>query len=510
MKKLEFSDFLKKKLPPFIVVILIISVIIFMITYYGIMTSADMFNMVTESEARGKIDDEEMSNINRKWVLALYYDATMNKDMRLDSAAVLVDDETKEIVVDSSLNGFAIISKSKSETGKPVYLLNKSEEYRKTLESYAKEGIQTNIDIEEIYVDGEYFYPGRVTISEVDNTVEDMIVGEPVEYDFTPDNASDYKKVDYHSLEIAMGSLSEGKAMRALLADPENPDASGDFEYYSKNYVSIDGKNYCLATLSYLDFWGAYGTSALIIIGIMAVLVIIAKISRIRYDYKKYCAQYEVDEYRRNMTNALAHDLKTPLTAIYGYAENLKNNVHSEKKDYYAEAVLENVNYMNSIIENTLELAKLENGSADSKPESINLAAMSAELFEKYRPVAEEKGIKLSIKGKTTVTADKETVSRAIENLISNAVRYTVENGTIEINADEKIFVMINTCDKSLKGDTEIFCKPFTKADKSRNDRRGSGIGLSLVKNITALNKLGFEVKAENGKFTAAITLKKK
>ncbi len=486
MKKLEFSDFLKKKLPPFIVVILIISVIIFMITYYGIMTSADMFNMVTESEARGKIDDEEMSNINRKWVLALYYDATMNKDMRLDSAAVLIDDETKEIVVDSSLNGFAIISKSKSETGKPVYLLNKSEEYRKTLESYAKEGIQTNIDI------------------------EDMIVGEPVEYDFTPDNASDYKKVDYHSFEIAMGSLSEGKAMRTLLADPENPDASGDFWDYSKHYVSIGGKEYCLITLSYFDFWSSYGAGTIIAILIGAVLATAVKILLIRSGYKKYCVQYEADEYRRNMSNALAHDLKTPLTAIYGYAENLKNNVHSEKKDYYAEAVLENVNYMNSIIENTLELAKLENGSADSKPESINLAAMSAELFEKYRPVAEEKGIKLSIKGKTTVTADKETVSRAIENLISNAVRYTVENGTIEINADEKIFVMINTCDKSLKGDTEIFCKPFTKADKSRNDRRGSGIGLSLVKNITALNKLGFEVKAENGKFTAAITLKKK
>ena len=204
------------------------------------------------------------------------------------------------------------------------------------------------------------------------------------------------------------------------------------------------------------------------------------------------------------MTNALAHDLKSPLTAIYGYAENLKNNVHSEKKEYYADAVLENVQYMNEIITNTLDLAKLEISDMGLKKEKVNITALAEELYAKYRPQAESRDISFKISGSAVINADRKMMVQAMENLISNAVKYTEDGGEINITADAKSFVISNSC-----GDvknTESLVRPFEKADQSRSNRSGSGLGLSIVKNIVMLHKFGFETKAENNIFIAKIT----
>lgn len=253
-----------------------------------------------------------------------------------------------------------------------------------------------------------------------------------------------------------------------------------------------------------LDFWNLSGKYVLIDGIIFMVICVGIAFLTANNKYRKYCTQYEIDEYRRNMTNALAHDLKSPLTAIYGYAENLKNNVHSEKKDYYADAVLENVQYMNEIITNTLDLAKLEISDKGLKKEKVNITALAEELYAKYRPQAESRDISFKISGKAVVSADRKMMVQAMENLISNAVKYTKDGGEINITADAKSFVISNSC-----GDvknTESLVRPFEKADQSRSNRSGSGLGLSIVKNIVMLHKFGFETKAENNIFTAKIT----
>ena len=91
--------------------------------------------------------------------------------------------------------------------------------------------------------------------------------------------------------------------------------------------------------------------------------------------------RYDRQEYRRNMTNAMAHDLKTPLMAMSGYAENLPANVHTDKRQQYAEAISENVRRMNGMIEQMLEIDRLETGKRrkGEKLESVDMA----ELFRK-------------------------------------------------------------------------------------------------------------------------------
>lgn len=276
----------------------------------------------------------------------------------------------------------------------------------------------------------------------------------------------------------------------------------------STNYFSLGESAYLFNCVYSYDFSKTSGYAVQIIwaVGLFIGIAFSVIISVIAYN--KYCTQYEIDEYRRNMTSALAHDLKTPLTAIMGYSENLKSNVHPEKRDYYAEAVIENVRYMNEIITGTLELAKIEEHNTKLNKDDVDMIVLANGLLTKYKTDFEDRGISVSVNGKCNIKADRELISRAVENLISNAVKYTSDSGKVEITADEKKLIICNSCDKKLTGKTEDFCKAFSKSDASSYDRKGSGMGLVIVKNILTLHKFRLEASASEGKFTAAIILR--
>lgn len=283
--------------------------------------------------------------------------------------------------------------------------------------------------------------------------------------------------------------------------DTDNRILSGSY------FFSLDENPYVFNCVYSYDFSKTSGYAVQIIwaVGLFIGIALSVIISLIAYN--KYCAQYEIDEYRRNMTSALAHDLKTPLTAIMGYSENLKNNVHSEKRDYYADAVIENVRYMNEIITGTLELAKIEKQDTKLNKTDVDMAALANELIAKYKADFEDRGISVSVSGNCNIKADRNLISRAVENLVSNAVKYTSDGGKVEIVADNKCFCISNSCAADLKGGTEDFCKVFGKADSSRSNRNGVGIGLAMVHNIVTLHKFRFEASASGGKFTAKIIL---
>lgn len=514
MRKKKFKDFFLKNFIIFTLIGAVVGTAIAGIEYIIINMVTELQCRFTVSEAKGKISNPEIGDAQRNWIISLYFDSNIDRETGLDSAALLIDSETNEIVASSAYNGYVIISKDKTDTGKPEFLMNKSEEYRKTLEEYAINGFGTQIDIKEIYVDGSEFYPGRVTISQYEDE-DSLMDGTPVDsedYDFTPENASEYKKIDYHRFEIAMGTLPDSQAMKDLLANPEGPSGFTQYAYCYDSIVTIDGRKYNFVSLYYLDYWGTFGlwiltTSIIYLVVLVGVELLVAFLQ-----YRKYIRQYEIDEYRRNMTNALAHDLKSPLTAIYGYAENLKNNIHGEKKEYYADAVLENVQYMNEIITNTLELNKLELGDKNLKKEKVELSALCKDLYGKYLPQAESRKIKLEINGSAVVRADKKLLAQAVENLISNAVKYTSDSGKITVNiletAKQTTFEISNPSDGNITA--QDLDKPFSKADSSRSNRSGSGMGLAIVKNIAMLHNFGFETKAENKTFTSKITFSKK
>ena len=505
MKKLKFRNFLFKKLIWAVIIGIIISLAFTGIAYSVYLGYTDMFSIYISAEAENMIR-RGTTDAGRRWSMGMYFDSAINEIMGVDAAAVIYDEETNEILMDSEFNIYTVIPKSKSETGKAIYLVNKSEEFRNVIENYTKMRLPVRIDCEQIYVDGESFYPGRVTVSLTDDPVMNIDGGEAEEFDFTPENASDYRMVDYHTMTFAAGSYSDSMALQLIRENftDDEIEFEGDLTNVWRRSIDIDGKDYSFAVFYILDFWGSFAIAVVETFAVVLFIAVAIAFLTAYRRYRKYCTQYSIDEHRRNMTNALAHDLKSPLTAIHGYAENLKENIHSEKREYYADAVLENVRYMNEIITNTLDLAKLETSEKGIKKEKIDITALTEKLFEKYSLNIKNRNITVEISGNLTVSADKAMMSRAVENLISNAVKFTDDGGKITVSATEKSLVISNTFTGNV--DKENIEAAFGKSDESRSNRKGSGLGLSIVKNIAALHKFRFETEAKDGIFTAKIS----
>ncbi len=501
MKKLKFKDFLLKRIIIWPIIAILVTALAFGVAVLSCQWYAEFAALANTSQATAYIQRTD-SKGRTFFNLGLCFDDLYLQPMGFNAAAVIVDSETEEVYMDSEYNGIAVIKKQVSPTGESVILPNKSDEFLNTMSEF--EPIHhIYLDIESIYVDEDGFYPGVTTIGILENDW-DVIPENTEVYDFTPENAAELQKYSEGIMSLALGTHPDSEVLKSVRTAGKSYETAPLFEFYNTAGVTINGKEYMLRALYRLDFWNFAGKYVLIDGIIFMVICVGIAFLTANNKYRKYCAQYEIDEYRRNMTNALAHDLKSPLTAIYGYAENLKNNVHSEKKDYYADAVLENVQYMNEIITNTLDLAKLEIGDKGLKKEKVDITALAEELYAKYRPQAESRDISFKISGKAVINADRKMMTQAVENLISNAVKYTEDSGEIVVSAEEKAFTISNSCGTATNA--ENLEKPFEKADQSRSNRKGSGIGLSIVKNIAMLHKFDFETKAENGIFTAKIT----
>lgn len=505
-KKLTFTHFLVKRLIPWGIAFAVIGILM-----DAIMCTTMFFVNMQDYESESLIARSNVSELVAKGYdtpekISFYLADQVNYKDELHPAAYAYVDENYKVIATSEWNAFLIHHREKNapdlQAVIDVYECG-SEEFLGILEDIIATDSDYKVEINEAYAKDGLFIPGSFTIFESDyETVVET-------KDFTPANKEEYLYIPRDEFFWSETGTRNKEMLETAIHAAECGYLTDASIFSGYSVIDSPEMNYRLYFVYDYDLWTEMGPYIMTNIAYMFLAALMISFITAFFAHNKYSKQYEIDEYRRNMTNALAHDLKTPLTAIYGYAENLRNNIHTEKKDYYANAVIENVEYMNSIITSTLELAKTEECSS-GKPESVNLAALSEELFEKYRPAAEEKGIEFTVKGKATVKADKTMLSRAIENLISNAVKYTTENGTIEVIADDKRIAFINSCDKALKGTTDELCKPFSKADESRGNRTGSGIGLSIVKNIVNLHGFAFEAMANDGKFTARISFKKK
>lgn len=218
-------------------------------------------------------------------------------------------------------------------------------------------------------------------------------------------------------------------------------------------------------------------------------------------------AQYAFEDYQRALTNNLAHDLKTPLAVIGGYAENLmemRRESSDEKELSYLSSIMDNVAYTDDIIRKTLKLSETEQKKKLNKTK-VDIKALAEKCAEKYKDAIDERGIELEIVGSGEVTADEDSLSLAFDNLISNAVKYTRNDGSIKITASKKGFAVEN--DTAENVDTKELKMPFVKGDKARSDKSSSGLGLSIAEAAAIQNGFRLKISCKEKKFTARIDM---
>ncbi|MBN7771749.1 sensor histidine kinase [Clostridium aminobutyricum] len=215
--------------------------------------------------------------------------------------------------------------------------------------------------------------------------------------------------------------------------------------------------------------------------------------------YKTYRQREELESRRKETTRALAHDLKTPLTIISGYAQNLIENVHTEKRMYYAENIKTNVSRMDKILQEMLELSKLESESFSMKWEEVSLGDVCRGLISRYGLICEEKSISVSLEGDEKIKADFSLMERVIDNFFINALAYTPDGGLIKMMISDGTFEFYNSGSHIPEDKIKEIWKPYRMADESRSNTNGSGLGLAISSTILDLYQFSYGTENKSG-----------
>ena len=211
------------------------------------------------------------------------------------------------------------------------------------------------------------------------------------------------------------------------------------------------------------------------------------------------------EQKRRDMTNALAHDIKTPLFILSGYAGNLKENVQTEKREHYADVIVEQTEEVNRRVNRMLELSKLDSPNLKLNKQDFDLAELTSEILFNYEALPDGKTVDFSVDtsdGKCIINADRDLMKRAIENLVDNAVKYSDSNTMIKVIITNHKIEISNVSSFTKESDFKSLINLYSCSDHSRSSSfftGGSGLGLSFTKSIIDLHQFKLACHPKNG-----------
>jgi two-component system, OmpR family, phosphate regulon sensor histidine kinase PhoR len=196
---------------------------------------------------------------------------------------------------------------------------------------------------------------------------------------------------------------------------------------------------------------------------------------------------------RRDFVANVSHELRTPLTIIGGFAETLQDpDIPLEKRAEFARTIYSNTQRMQRIVDELLDLSRIESGHWKPRPEPVKIGDVAAEVFGRVAVTGRKKEIALETKidpVATVIHADRTALEQILLNLVENALRYTPEGGRITIEtAPARNGVLLTVADTGTGIPPEhlprIF-ERFYRADAGRSrEAGGTGLGLAIVKHL--------------------------
>ena len=219
------------------------------------------------------------------------------------------------------------------------------------------------------------------------------------------------------------------------------------------------------------------------------------------------------DKMQKEFINIASHEMKTPTQAILGYSALLQQ--HPEKREDMIQAISRNATRLQRLTNDILDVTKIESQSLKLNKELFNLNDLISNIVDDFRNDIEKQNnnnnnIKLSHEYSfdLLVEADKGRIAQVISNLVSNAIRFSKENGgnnTISVatkNIEEGKQVIVSVTDTGTGIDPQILQRLFTKF--TTKSQTGIGLGLFISKNIIEAH--GGKIWAENNKYSKGAT----
>lgn len=217
---------------------------------------------------------------------------------------------------------------------------------------------------------------------------------------------------------------------------------------------------------------------------------------------------------RQDFTANVSHELKTPLTAISGYAELLEGGmVGAEKQKHFYQEIRKNADRLLALINDILRLSDLDRKDSELHFTEVDLYETVSECMEVLSVNAKQRNVTIELEGETSIVCgNKDMLKELVENLGQNAIRYNNPNGKVKISVgtiDGQVALTVkdNGIGIPVSEQQRIF-ERFYRVDKSRSKATGgTGLGLAIVKHIVEIHDAKIELESAPGAGTTISVL---
>jgi len=218
----------------------------------------------------------------------------------------------------------------------------------------------------------------------------------------------------------------------------------------------------------------------------------------------------QIDVLRKELIANVSHDLRTPISVISGYIETLnmkQENLSVVEREKYMATIMKSLEKLKRLVNDLFELSKLEARQINPNKEAFAIKEILSETFQKYQVLASNKNITLEadITKAPMVYADLSMIERVIQNLMDNAIKYTPENGKVELELIEtdRNDVEINIKNSGAGIPQEDLPNIFDRYYKGAHHNGSTGLGLAIVKNILDIHEAPIKVSSIIDQYTS-------
>ncbi len=222
--------------------------------------------------------------------------------------------------------------------------------------------------------------------------------------------------------------------------------------------------------------------------------------------------EIEADRAKNEFFSKVSHDLRTPLTPIKGFIDLLRLSIGdklNEEQQGYLETVTKNINYLRHLIDDILDISRFEAGRLKLSFDQVDISSVIKSVVQTMSLQAEEKGMHVTVDLQPDlplVQADEQRITQVVTNVFSNAIKYTFDEGDIEIRAflNNANLLQVDVADTGVGMTPEQMQKlfrPFYRVDNPLSVRAGgTGLGLSIAKSLVEHHNGEMWVSSEPGK----------
>lgn len=211
--------------------------------------------------------------------------------------------------------------------------------------------------------------------------------------------------------------------------------------------------------------------------------------------------QRKIDEDLKKSIANISHDLRTPLTSVIGYMQMIKkSDLTKEQQDKYLDIALNRANVLHDLLKDFFELSVIESPEYKLQNELVNINNILCEVLTSFYEAFSSKGIvpKILVPDENiTAIGDKAAISRVIENLIVNMIKYSGDEASIDLYTEDKNVVLCtaNSSPNIREEDVNLIFDRFYNGEAARTNSNSTGLGLAIAKSL--MEKMSGEIYGE-------------